>query len=177
MNQKWGVIVAALVIAVLMYVISVYSPSTTSPVPATFDPLNAAYIINGQAVTLVNGLSQAPAAPGSASMVTTRIFGTPTLGDLDGDGVPDAAFLITQDGGGSGTFFYVAAALNENGLTVGTNAFFVGDRIAPQNVLISNGTITVNYADRKPGEPMTVQPSIGISRYFTVQGNNLAEIK
>src|SRR3989344_4855255 len=36
--------------------------------------------------------------------------------------------------------------------------------------------ILVNYTDRKANEPMTTSPSIGVSKYFKVSGNILAEI-
>ncbi len=177
MKREWQLIIAGLVIAAGIGLIYVYTPAPAAPVAVSFDPQNATYVINGQNVALLNGFSQTPAAPGSALMVTTRIFGTPASGDLNGDGRPDAAMLITQDSGGSGTFFYVAAALNSSQGTMGTNAFYLGDRIAPQNISINNGVILVNYADRYPGEPMTTRPSLGVSKYFAVQGGALVEIK
>jgi len=85
----------------------------------------------------------------------------------------DAAVVLTQDSGGSGTFYYVAAAINTGSGTVGTNAILLGDRIAPQNILIQNGEIIANYADRNPGEPMTTSPSVGVSKYFVVNGSTL----
>ena len=53
-----------------------------------------------------------PAAPGSASRIVTRYFGSEVRGDLNGDGREDVAFLLTQQSGGSGTFFYAVAALD-----------------------------------------------------------------
>jgi hypothetical protein len=145
-------------------------------VPAT-DPKNASYTIEGQTVTLVNGEAEVPAAPGSATMVTTTLFGEPTAGDLDGDKVPDAAVMLVQSPGGSGTFYYEAAALNRGGIYAGTNAILLGDRIAPQTTQVSGGVITVNYAERASGEPMTAQPSVGVSKYFQVENDRLAEVQ
>jgi hypothetical protein len=45
----------------------------------------------------------------------------------------------------------------------------LGDRIAPQNISINNGLIVVNYAERKSGEPMSAQPSIGVTKTFRVK--------
>jgi hypothetical protein len=42
--------------------------------------------------------------------------------------------LITHDPGGSGTFYYVAAAINVNKRYQGTNAVLLGDRIAPMDI-------------------------------------------
>jgi hypothetical protein len=62
-----------------------------------------AYTIDGERVLLANGVAEREAAPGSATTVVTRYFGNEVEGDLDGDGILDIAFLLTQDGGGSGT--------------------------------------------------------------------------
>jgi len=46
-----------------------------------------------------------------------------------------------------------------------TNAFFIGDRIAPQSTYIDAAAmeLRVNYAERKPDEPIGVGPSVGWS--------------
>ncbi len=117
------------------------------------DYKNATYVVEGEPVTLSNGVS----ADGS-----TRYFGNEVTGDLNADGRPDRAFLLTSDGGGSGIFYYLVGALQtEAGTYNGTRAVFVGDRIAPQTTEFQNGIVVVNYADRAPGEPMTAQPSVG----------------
>jgi len=132
------------------------------------NPADASYVIEGQSIKLTDGKASVEAAPGSASKTVTQIFGEPVLGDIDNDGKTDAAVMLVQGSGGSGTFFYVAAAMNTGSETRGTNAILIGDRIAPQNLEIRNGEVIVNYADRKPGEPMTAQPSVGVSKYLTV---------
>jgi hypothetical protein len=129
---------------------------------------NASYLINGQVVTLTNGVSEVEAAPGSASKIVTSYFGNEARGDLDRDGVPDVGFILTQTTGGSGTFFYAVAALRVTGGYVGTNGVLLGDRIAPQSTQIQDGTLIVNYADRKPGEPFTTAPSVGVSKFLVV---------
>jgi hypothetical protein len=75
------------------------------------DYMNAAYIVDGRPITLTNGVSAIEAAPGSASTIVTRYFGNELRKDVDGDGREDIVFLLTQATGGSGTFFYVVAAL------------------------------------------------------------------
>jgi hypothetical protein len=138
------------------------------------NPKDATYTIGGEKVTLVNGICEIEAAPGSASKITTRYFGNEAVGDVNKDGKADITFLLTQETGGSGTFYYIVADLRGN---QGTNAILLGDRIAPQTTEIRDGEIIVNYADRKPGEPMTTKPSVGVSRYFTVINGILTEVK
>lgn len=82
---------------------------------------------------------------------------------------------MTQESGGSGTFYYLAAALGSKDKCIGTNAIFLGDRIASQSTNFQNGEIIVNYADRNPDEPMTEIPSVGVSKYFKITGNQLLE--
>ncbi len=108
---------------------------------------------------------------------TTTNFGNNATGDLNGDGLPDIAMITTENPGGSGTFFYVVVELKTSTSTIKTNSIFLGDRIAPQTTEIKNGVLIVNYADRKPSDPMTTQPSVGVSRYFKVVGGELVEVK
>ena len=134
---------------------------------------NATFELQGKRVTLVDGLSEIEAAPGSASRTVTRYFGSEALGDLDGDGLEDAAFLVTQSSGGSGTFFYVVAARAGAGGYAASNAVLLGDRIAPQSVRVSDRTLVVTYADRAAGEPMTARPSVGVSKTLRLAGGSL----
>ena len=64
-----------------------------------------AYTIAGERILLLDGVAETESAPGSASKITTRYFGNVAEGDLNGDGISDIAFLITQETGGSGTYF------------------------------------------------------------------------
>ena len=122
------------------------------------DYKDATYIIEGEPVTLINGESN----DGSV-----RYFGNQAKGDLNGDGIVDLAFLITKEGGGSGTFFYLVGAIQTEANTYnGTHAVFIGDRIAPQTTEFRDGIVIVNYAERAPGEPMTADPSVGKSLYL-----------
>jgi heat shock protein HslJ len=128
------------------------------------DHLDAEYVIDGRRVHLVDGVAEIEAAPGSATRIVTRYFGNEVRKDLDGDGREDIAFLITQETGGTGTFYYVVAALATEGSYRGSQGLLLGDRVAPQTTESGSGRIViVNYADRAPGEPFTTEPSIGKS--------------
>src|SRR6185503_9161361 len=96
-------------------------------------------------VRLVNGT----AAGGD---VMTRYFGSNLKTDLNGDSIPDLAFLLTQERS-VGTFYYVVGAVQQaDGSYVGSDGYLLGDRIAPQNIVDSQNprhknVIVVNYAD------------------------------
>ena len=141
-----------------------------------FDQKNCTYNIDGKDITLKDGLAE-EVIPDSSSKIVTRYFGNEAFGDFNNDGLSDVAFLFSQNSGGSGTFYYIAVALNGTDKCLGTNAIFFGDRIAPQTTEFRNGEIILNYADRKINEPMVAHPSIGVSKYFKVSENKLIEIK
>jgi hypothetical protein len=145
------------------------------PRRAATGPEQACYVIDEQEVCLNSGGFEVEATPGSASTIKTEIFSRPVYGDLNGNGSGDAAFFMVQRTGGSGVFYYVAAAITINGAFTGTNAVFLGDRISPQTIQIQDGIIIANYAERKTGEPMTTRPSMGVSRYWVVKENRLIE--
>jgi len=107
----------------------------------------------------------------------TKYFGDEVKADFNGDGTEDQAFLLTSEPGGSGTFYYLVALLSNADKFDGTNAILIGDRIAPQSTEYQDGLIVVNYADRKPGEPFTTQPSVGMSKYFKIENNKIVEVK
>jgi hypothetical protein len=144
---------------------------------SALDPLNASYTIEGRQVDLINGHAEVGAAPGSATKIKTSVFGKPVYGDLDGDGREDAALLLVDEPGGSGTFYYVAVAVNANGTYRGTNAVLLGDRVAPHDLRIRNGVVVVHYADRRPEEPMSALPSVSKSEYLVLKSGELAAIK
>lgn len=143
------------------------------------DVMNGTYEIEGQKATLTNGAYETDVKydGGLTEYIETQMFGKPTIGDINGDGKPDAVFIIAQRTGGTGVFYYVGGALNVDSKYKALNTIIIGDRIAPQNINISNGLIIVNYATRRDDEPMIAEPSVGVTRYFTVKDEQLAEKK
>ncbi len=95
--------------------------------------------------------------------VATNYFGNEVKGDIDGDGNLDRAFIITEETGGSGTFYYLTALLKTDKKEVSAGKIFLGDRIAPQSTSFENGIITVNFADRNPTDSFVTAPSVGRS--------------
>jgi len=166
MNKKLYI---ALGIVVLVVVILGFTGMDESKnVSAINDYKNTEYSINGEKVALVNGASSVPAGPGSATTITTQYFGNEVRVDLNKDGREDVVFLVTQNTGGSGTFYYVVASLNTENGYIGSQGLLLGDRIAPQATVMSDNpshdnVIVVNYADRKVGESFAVPPSVGKS--------------
>jgi len=160
--------VAAVVVIVLGFILLneyIYNEKQGEGLPSDYK--NITFILDRQLVTLEDGVYEMEAAPGSASKQVVRYFGNEVMHDIDGDGDEDVVFLVTQETGGSGTFFYVVGALKTDTGYEGTQALLIGGRIAPQTTEGGVGRqVVVNYADRAPGEPMSTQPSVGKSLYL-----------
>ena len=165
-----GWIGSLVIVAVVVLLGGCFSNSENQPreraVVAGTDYRNAKYVIEGQRIKLADGLAEADVSPGTASRIVTRYFGNELKTDLNDDGREYVVFLLTQQRGGSGTFFYAVAALNTETGYLGSDGYLLGDRIVPQTTVVSRNprhanVIVVNYADRRPDEPMTTQPSVG----------------
>ena len=148
-------------------------PDTASGI----DPLNAAYIIEDRHVPLVDGRFRTAAAPGSATLVKASVFGQPLYGDLDEDGDDDAVVVIVYDPGGSGTFYYIAAAINQNGRFQGTAGHLLGDRIIARFVKFDNGLVTAHFLNRRPEEPMSAPPTVLTAVPLRLIDGRLAPVK
>lgn len=136
------------------------TPNKASDASSGSSPADASYRLDDKWVTLVDGLAEAPAAPGSSSKIRTRIWGKPFMSDLNGDGVDDAVVTLTQETGGSGTFFYIAAAIASPRGYTGTAGVFIGDRIAPNTVSVHDGKVTVSYMTRGQSQSFAEKPTV-----------------
>lgn len=144
-----------------------------SKIPAA----NTTYAIDDEPIRLINGVSQVPITTDYSILKTTLYFGNEAKGDLNGDGQEDTALILTQNLGGSGTFYYVAVALASNQWLKGLNAVLLGDRIAPQTTEIKDGQVIVNYADRAVSESFADSPTIAVTKYLKVVNDNLQVIE
>jgi hypothetical protein len=140
------------------------------------DPKNCTYIIGDKNITLKNGYAEEQTANGSISKIITQYFGNETVAYFNGDNIKDVAFLLTQNSGGTGTFYYAVVALSTKNGCIGTNAVLLGDRIAPQTTEYNNGEIIINYADRLLNEPMSASPSVGVSKYLKIVDDKLVVV-
>lgn len=171
------VVVGSLVLVAAFFALNTYKTGENR-VGGKVDFKDATYIINNTPITLKDGFLETETAPGSASKVTIRYFGNDYEVDLNNDGREDIVFLVTEETGGSGVFFYVVAALNTEEGYIGSDGYLLGDRIAPQTIESSpnprhKNVIVANYVDRGVGEAMSVQPSIGKSAYLKLDPSSM----
>lgn len=138
---------------------------------------NATYSgIYDQPVTLTDGKYEgAPFAEGGASRPTvTFIDGITQHGDLNGDGVDDAAVLLVESSGGSGVFDYVGAQINENGQPVDAGTVMLGDRSQIISGAIVDGQVVIEMVTQGPNDAMCCA-TLKVRKSFVVQDGKLAE--
>lgn len=171
-------IIAALALALLVvgffFLSNIFFASVPMPYAAK-DYKDAMYLLDGNQVILKDGYADTATVLGTTTKaaVITRYFGNELRTDLNGDGREDVAFILTQESGGSSTFFYAVAALNTERGYIGSDGYLLGDRVAPQSTTLSPNprhvrVVVFNYADRAPNEAMTARPSIGKSVYLKI---------
>ena len=117
---------------------------------------NAAYRgIYEETVQLTDGRYEGePFVEGGASRPTVTFIDHYAFGDLDSDGVEDAAALLAENSGGSGTFIYLAAVLNRNGNPQNRATTLLGDRVQVNFLSIEEGEIVVDMITHGPDDPM-----------------------
>lgn len=136
------------------------------------DLANGSYELDGLVIDLEDGRSEFPAAPGSASMVTTTLTSWQAVGDFDGDGVADIGGIVVHSTGGTGNFRYLVTHFSGGSAVPGA---LLGDRIQIQRLSIGGGVIEVDYLDRAFGEGFGLSPTLPTSRGFALSAGSLAE--
>ena len=176
-SGAWAAVPALLVAALLA---SCDGPAGGDTLPPDREELEAATILTENTdtgtATLEDGEFRAPVAPGSASELVITLTQS-TVGDLNGDGVGDAAAITVEEPGGSGRFRILHALLRVEGELHDADAAFLGDRIRVEGVAIHDGVIMVFMLDRPPDAPFADVPSIPVIRKFRLAGETLEELE
>lgn len=102
---------------------------------------------------LTDGEYRKPIMEGSATEMVIRLLDV-ALGDLDGDGVKDAAVILVTDPGGSGTFFDLIVVLNRDGKPEHVASASLGDRAQVQAFSVATGQIIIEMITHGPDDPM-----------------------
>ncbi len=138
---------------------------------------NAEYLsefaVNGKA-RLRDGVYREKAASGSFPEVVITLSDLVARGDLDGDGVEDAAVILVVQSGGSGTFYYLCAVLNQDGTPLNEATVYLGDRIQVRKLSIDGGWIEIEMLVQGPGDPM-VKPTRRVRRAYELSDRRLIQ--
>jgi LysM repeat protein len=127
-------------------------------------------------VQLVDGKYEGePFVAGGASRPTVTLVDTlNAFGDLDGDGLSDAAVLLAENSGGSGVFLYLAAVLDQDGQPANAATQLLGDRVDVKSLAIQEGEIALNILTSGPNDPLCC-PSLEVSVRFRLEGSRLLD--
>ena len=123
-------------------------------------------------VELHDGIYKEKIVPGSSTELMVTLSDKMAFGDLNGDGKEDAAVILVTDPGGSGTFLYLAAVINQNGSPNNVASQLLGDRVKVKSLSIRSGEITVEVIKHGPGDPLCC-PTLETTQDYRLQGNKL----
>ncbi len=151
----------------------------TPPPPLTVEALmNADYHSDWPAdgvAELEDGQYEEEIVPGAASKLVIVVYPDMyAFGDLNGDGVDDAAVVLATSAGGSGTFISLEAVVNEQGTPKHAASAQLGDRARINSLMIESGKVTVNLVTHGPNDPMCC-PSQEASQEYKLQGDALVQ--
>lgn len=149
------------------------------PPPLTVEALmNADYHSEWPAdgvAELKDGQYEEEIVPGAASKLVIVVYPEMyAFGDLNGDGVDDAAVVLATSAGGSGTFISLEAVVNEQGTPKHVASAQLGDRARINSLAIESGKVTVNLVTHGPNDPMCC-PTQEASQEYKLQGNALVQ--
>jgi hypothetical protein len=109
----------------------------------------------------------------SASELVITLTDIIAYGDLNGDGVEDAAVVLVTNAGGSGNFYDLAVVLNEAGQPNSVASTFLGDRVVIDKLDIQGGQVVIELITQGPDDPMCC-PTIPVMLSFALnEANNL----
>ena len=151
---------------------------TKTPVALTEEMLrNMTYQgIYDELVTLTNGQYEGePFVEGGASKPTATLIPFTAFGDLNGDGADDAVVLLVENSGGSGSFIYLAAVINQEGTPENAATTLLGDRVSPEAVVIVDGKIVLEAATHTEDDPMCC-PSLKTRTTYALQNGELTTV-
>jgi hypothetical protein len=115
--------------------------------------------------TLVNGTYQNGTDTSSPDYYQATMSDKVAFGDLNGDGVGDAAVSIGINTGGTGVFEYLVALVSENGLPVEAGYYFVDDRARLDALSIADQKIAADAMVHGPNDPMCC-PTLPVEATF-----------
>lgn len=136
-----------------------------STYPSGFTASGRIQLTNGQATQDI-----------AASKLTVQLADQYAFGDLNGDSLEDAAVVLISNSGGSGTFFDLAAVLNQNGRPNSVAAIQLGDRVQLKSISVAAGLININMIAHGPSDPLCC-PSLEVTQTYQLQGDQLIQVK
>lgn len=155
------------------------APATASPTVAStqegivIDFANSSYLVEGfdEPVQLVDGKHD-----NKEEQINLMLSDFTLQADLDADGDQDGAAILYLNTGGSGVFSMLSVLINEEGELSPQYPYVIDDRVKVTGFSAVEGVIQVDYLGREPDQPMSDEPGTTFIRYFSVSGEDIAEV-
>lgn len=126
--------------------------------------------------TLTNGTYASGSDPASAGYTQVTMGELTALGDLNYDGVEDAAIILGVNCGGTGVFTHVVAVLNSSGNPTPGGTYFLDDRAQVSSLGIAEGEILVDVLIHSESDPLCC-PSFQTQQGFRLYGSTLVRTR
>jgi hypothetical protein len=110
-----------------------------------------------------------------ADIFSASLLPEVAFGDLNGDGVDDAAVLLTENGGGTGVFVSLIAVLNENGSPMQAATTFIDDRPKIDSLTISDGHIILGAIIHSISDAMA-DPTFKVTETYQMPSKGLTNL-
>ncbi len=124
-------------------------------------------------IQFTDGEGQIAFGEGATEKVHAGIVNdTVAFGDLDADGIADAAVVVFISGGGSGTFVHLVAMLDRDGAPEQAAWAFLGDRVPVRDLAVTRGQIVAQTVTHRPGDGLCC-PTLEVTRTFGLEGDRL----
>lgn len=162
------------------------APSST-PVPPTQEPVQAsaplteAVLNNGAyqieeigTIQLTDGGYENRYGEGETMVDRAGLLST-ALGKLNDDDLEDAAVVLWYNSGGSGSFIYLIALVNDNGAPKQIASKLLGDRVQIESLTIQSQQIALQAIVHGPDDPLCC-PSQHVTWVYTIQDGRLSQI-
>lgn len=94
------------------------------------------------------------------------------LGDLNKDGIMDAAAIYYVNGGGSGYFERITAFVNKGGRLMAVDNKVLGDRVGIRGLRIKNGVIIADVISHAPTDGAAF-PTVNKTARYRLKGGKL----
>jgi hypothetical protein len=152
-------------------------PTETTPAATSVPALSLESFKNAEihapqydkTVQLIDGKYEAGSG---ADYLLVQLLDQGAVGDLNGDGLPDVALLLAENGGGSGVFVSVVVMLNQDGQPAQAGAVLLDDRPKVNSLTIQDGQISVDAVIHGTNDPM-VNPTFAVTKTYQLAGDGL----
>jgi hypothetical protein len=147
----WGLISSGLIFLLATWVaLSLHSQARVSRQAARIFG-NATYVIGNeyatQVATLVDGVHDEP-------YLTVEYADRYAYGDFNGDGLKDAAVIVTESGGGTGNWYILAFLINDGEKFVHRASRVLDDRAIINSMREKNGKVLMDMFVHQEGDCM-----------------------